>query len=252
MALRFNYDNGRMLIANWSLGAGGEFLIRCISISKHMVLLGSTDQVRRQLNYPSDYDFKVSVFRGQHRIPGVKDEWHKHFIISNQWLAALGQHNPEISVEGQFNERVFVDSHLASREFYDRFWRPISCDVSHAGLGFGFKTHCLDEVLGLKNLMPNAKLLVAENSEIWQRSRGRLNDEVMFGLNLYAPVLGPMPPELGGVRVNVDDMMFNESSFMQQMETAYRMLSLDDFKQCRDHVREMRKIYLSWHVKDDL
>lgn len=252
MALRFNYDNDRMLIGNWSLGAGGEFLIRCLSMSKHMVLLGSTDQVKQQINDPSDYDFKVSIFRGQHRVPGLKDAWHKHFITSNQWLAALGMHNKEISVEGEFNERVFIDSHLACHEFYDRFWRPISCDVSHAGLGFGLKTHCIDEVLGLKNLMPNAKLMIAENSETWQRSRGRLNDEVMFYLNLYAPVLSPIPDSFGGARLNVDDLMSSESSFMLEMEKAYRTLRLDDYKQCRDHLREMRKIYLSWHLNDDL
>ena len=248
MDLRFNYNNDRILIGNWSPGAGGEFMLRCLSMSKHMVLMGDTAEIRSQISDPDDYDLKLKIFSRQGKKPGEKDRWHKHFINSNQWLAALGPNNDDTSIEGQFTEALFSDAHLASREFYDQFWRPVACEVSNSGLGFGIKTHLLREMKGLMHILPMAKVAISESSSIWQKKNENKID--MEYARLYDPLLQDIPSDINGARLHIDAMMSSDSLFLQQMENAYRILKLDDFKKCKDHLTRMRKIYLSWHFID--
>jgi len=250
MALRFNYDNDRMLIGNWLPGGGGEFMLRCLSMSKHMVLFGDTIEIRSQIANPGDYDLKLAVFSGQGKKTSEDKKWHKHFRTSNQWFAALGKINDDTKIEGQFTETLFSDAHLASREFYDQFWRPVACEVSNAGLGFGIKTHLLREMKGLMHILPMAKVAIGESSSNWQKKNENKID--MVYARLYDPLLQDIPSDINGARLHIDDMMSSDSLFLQQMESAYRSLKLDDYKQCRDHLREMRKIYLSWHLNIDL
>lgn len=246
MPMRFNYENDRMLIGNWLPGAGGEFMLRCMSMSKHMILMAGPSEMRLQIDDPQDYDLKLRIFISQGPQPGEKERWHKHFINSNQWLAALGAYNDDTSIEGQFTETLFANAHLASKEFYDQFWRPIACEVSHAGLGFGIKTHLLREVEGLMHILPNAKIVVGERSDLWQKkNEGKI--DIAYA-RLYDPLILPIPSNIDAVRLRIDDMLNNEADFISQLESAYRKLKFNDFRDCKDHIVKMRKTYLSWHL----
>ena len=244
--MRFNWDNPYVIINHWLPLAGGEFINRCLSMSSKMIMIAGIEDIKKQIEDPSDYAFKLDIFK-RYR-PGNNVWWHDVFLDSRQWLAMRPDVNPSPEKDGLFFENIWQDSHLTTREFYDKFWRPIACEVSSKQLGIMMKTHRYVEVIGLQNLMPQCKVTTCLSYSSWKERCINMNKTPGLVLSAYDDS-DELPDDYPAFRFKIDDLMDDVVSFESQMQSAYKYLGLDDFRSAKSSLLEMRKIYLRWHLE---
>lgn len=247
--MRYNWDNKNNIILHWYPAAGGEFISRCLSMSKRIIMISSLEQINAQLSKPADYGYKFKIFSGQSPVQDLY--WHKNFIDSRQWLAAWGEHDEDPQSEGMFAEGIFANAHQTNREFYDQFWRPISCIISNLDYGIVLKSHKVNEAEGMKHLMPTAKIVTIEDADMWtNKCLDKVSEKVH---KVFYSGLGyqrsKIPETIKPIRLRFDEMISNHDSFMTQMDVCYMKLGFDDFNQCKDHLYQMWKIYRDWNLK---
>ena len=243
--MRFNWDNPRIIINHWLPLAGGEFINRCLSISSDMIMIAGIADIERQLIDLSDYDVKLDIFKRYQ--PENNTWWHDRFLDSRQWLAMRADANPSPDVDGLFFENLWQDSHLTTREFYDRFWRSIACEVAEKDLGIVMKTHRFLDVKRLKNLMPQAKVTTCLSYADWKASCIRMNKTPGTVLRAYGDH-DELPADYPAFRFQIDRMIRDELDFVSQMKNAYKHLKLPDFEQAKSTLIAMRKVYKRWHL----
>ena len=244
--MRFNWDNPHIIINHWLPLAGGEFVNRCLSMSSKMVIISSLEDIRRQIDDLSDYDLKLDIFKCYQ--PKNDGWWHDVFLDSRQWLAMRPDANPSPENDGLFFENIWQDSHLTTREFYDRFWRPISCELSNRNIGMMMKTHRDVDVIGLQNLLPQSKVTTCISYNEWKDRCINMNKTPGTVLSAYDDN-DELPSDFPAFRFKIDDLMDDVVSFESQMQSAYKYLGLDDFRSAKSSLLEMRKIYLRWHLE---
>lgn len=240
----FNWDNPNLIINYWLPCAGGEFINRCLSVSSKMIMLSNITGVKMQLMDTSNYYLKLHIFEQQE--PKSDRWWHKNFLASNLWLAV----NPDLHTdtdkpEGILPERIFEDAHLANRLFYDKFWRPMACDISQRDLGIVLKAHTYTQIKGLKHLMPQARVTACLDYDNWQARCTKMDK---IGDKFVTYYQQNLPADFAAFRFNIDALIKDEVEFISQMQLAYKYLKFPDFEHAKSTLISMRKIYLRWHV----
>jgi hypothetical protein len=244
-SMRFNWDNQRIIINHWLPCAAGEFINRCLSVSSKMIMIAGIDDIQRQLIDPSDHLFKLDIFRRYQ--PEQNTWWHDRFLDSRQWLALRPDCRESPEQDGFFFEIMWQDSHMTNRNFYDRFWRPMACEISDRDLGIVMKSHRYVEVQGLKNLMPQAKVTTCLDYDDWKTKSIRMHKVQHSVLQAY-DTTDELPDDYPAHRFQIDRMIKDETDFIAQMQLAYKTLHLPDFAAVKDTLVKMRKLYLMWHL----
>jgi hypothetical protein len=237
--------------------AGGEFIIRCLGLSRFIVPIAGASDVRemifQKLNDMTDYNRIYEIITSYAPSGKAHDgsDWHKNFLNSANWLDTDKLFLDETSgrkIYGRsswFSTTLWTDAHFASHEFYDRFWRVPACEISWKNLGLVIKTHVPSEVSGLKYLIPQAKIWCLDGYDEWKDwcEKNKVthdNLQVWKSYEKYTPI-----PD--SYVFQVDDLIWSEKSFINQMEKAYDYFNLIDFNDVKEHIINLRLDYLKWN-----
>jgi hypothetical protein len=240
--------------------AGGEFVIRCLGMSRYMVPIASANDVYAmiQQSWADDHQIDSYQTRLNMIVAYAPDStlalggyWHDKFLNSTNWLDTdrlyLAETNgrPLHGLPSWFSTPLWIDAHHASKAYFDRFWRDPSCAVSHADLGLVIKTHQPSEIVGLLHLIPHAKVFSLENYDQWQNwcinNKIPFSDRSMWQSPFYKPVDRSF-------KFDVDAMIWSDDNFLSQMSAAYSYFDLDDFDMVKDHLVQLKNSYLMWNT----
>ena len=258
--MRFNWKNSRLIIGYWPVLSGGEFIIRCLGMSKWMIPIASSTHVFEMMlqswaaldakdSHQRRYDIIVSYAPTGKANNG--DDWHKNFLNSANWLDTDTTYLKETSgrkeygLTSWFSTPLWTDAHLASQEYFDRFWRDPSCAVSKSNMGFVVKTHAPSEVAGLHHLIPQSKIFSCSDYHDWQ-SWCLDNKILKNNASAWQPLQYQRLTQDSFI-FSIDDLMWSDESFLIQMKSAFQFFDLDDFRKVKDHLVSLKSEYIRWN-----
>jgi len=229
-------------------------------MSKHMIPIANAADIQEMISQSLTESNSKNIYKRRYDIiisyapdGNVKNggDWHKNFLNSANWLDTdrlFLQETSGRTIYGRpswFSTTLWTDANLASRGYFDRFWRNPSCKVSCSDLGLVIKTHVRSEVEGLLYLMPQAKIFSLDNYDNWKAFCSK--SKVMPNKLSVWQSAEPYQVIDNSFVFNMDDLMWSDDAFLQQMQSAFEYFELDDFESVKDHLPALKAEYIRWN-----
>lgn len=231
--MNFDWDNKHNIIGHWIPTLAGEYIIRCLGFSSRLA-------IPYHDRFPSTPGEKLDELRNQS--PEFNDRWHKKFPQSISWLKYA-----EYIWDARMHEDIWEGAHLASREYFDRYFdrKKLSNLKGH---GIVFQTHTVSQVMGLKHLMPQAKVFTIADHPHWSSLREFLDIDCVPRMLAHEKYLRRQ--DNGDFfEFDLDQIFYStETAYLDHVRQAYQYFDLDDFERVTAQLVEWRKLYLYWNV----
>ena len=246
--MKFNWDNKRLGLIYCPPFACGQWVNNCMSYSKYLIPCSPTTNIEENLqNQGEDYYYKHKKMMSYLPDPSANN-WHydnSQYYDSGRWTCMT--EGEEVDMEGPNSAGlIWHDATIEMREYLDKFWRTHAKLVSNSSMGFLIKCHYQGEALGLRELMPNIKIITFKNFKMFQDS---FVSKVKEGSKRLSIWRNSKYDASIGLSIDLFKMLTDEKSFIVEMEKAFQYMGLYDFIDTVDYLCEYRNAYLKANIK---
>jgi hypothetical protein len=242
--MEFNWDNQHLHAMLSPPYACGQWLINCLSHSKHLCPCAPTQSVERFIS-PDGMDALDKHELMLSHLPNKQkhDGWHysSEFYDSIRWLHHHEGSGFNMEDGEEPGELLFQKVNAGMRDYIGQFWRQHAILVSNSNMGLMMKFHYSAEAAGFLALAPQAKIFSITNYESWQRIFIKKSKSALPTVNHWK---AKRDYETQGFVFDIDLMIRDESAFLAAMHQAYRYINLDDYDQVMPLLKQYRSAYL--------
>ena len=245
----FNWNNKNLHVMLSPPYACGQWLINCLSYSKHLCPCVPTQSIEKLitpggLSPEEKHGMLLSHLPNKDKDSG----WHydSQFYDSIRWLHQHEGSGFTMEDGEEPGELLFQKVTPGMRDYIDQFWRQHARLVSHSDMGLIMKVHYAAEADGWLALVPQSKIFTVSNYDRWQDVFVKKSKTAVHTVTHWRK---KSDYQIRGFVFDIDRMIKDESFFTSTMHDAYKYIDLDDYLEVELYLIEYRKAYLKANLQ---
>ena len=239
----FNWNNRYLHAVLSPPYACGQWLINCLSHSKHLCPCVPTQSIEYILKQRIDSQTKHHMLLSHLPNKDKDSGWHyaSQFYDSIRWLNDHEGYGFNMEDGEEPGEFLFQKATSGMRDYINQYWRQHAKMVSHSGMGFLMKLHYGAEADGWLELIPQSKIFTVSNYDKWQDVFVKKSKTAVHTVAHWRQ---KKDYQIQGFVFDIDQMIRDEAYFSKTMQDAYEYIDLNDYNEVSDFLIEYRKAYL--------